>query len=740
MAETVGRAVYEVGVDHEGFDKELDQLGKRSQSRLKGIAKAGALALGGLLGGAALGAAVGLKNTTTGLIDAEKELRPMIQRSRFGAETLQALAEAAKRAGSEDGLEGIVDTSQELQLQLGELAMTGNARALPALEALGLEAAKLQAMEPEQAWRAVVSAIQEIPNVADRAIAAEEIFGGTSEKLAGIVNLTASEFASLEAEVQRTSDIWSGEALESAKTFDLELQHIRTDLGRGANALVVRMLPSLIEVAKWIRETGIPTWQELKAQAIQPITEFIETSVIPKMQEFWVNTLQPMAATLRDDVFPAVKELLDSGLRTLIEVLAELTPVFTSLWNDVLQPLATQVLDTLLPVLAELATIFRDDIWPLLRDYILPIFLDLIQNRLKLIKYVYDEFVRPALALLMEAFESLMPTLSELAENLFPILADIIETAVVPALELILDPLNKLTELFGGTKEKGDEVSGIFTDISDAIQPVIEWFRDDLIPVVKELAEFAWPLIVEVWEDSLKPTFEELVEFGRDVIIPLLRSMFEIFKWAWDQIDWIVVPLIKSIMLVIETVIEIAFAIVRTLLNVLAGDWEGAWQSIKDLVESFIELITGLFKVWGLDELFANIWKSIKTSFTTAFDFIENAFRGYVNIYIDLINSVIRALNTIDVDIPNWVPVFGGRNFGLDIPEVPRLADGGVVQEPTLAMIGEAGPEAVVPLDRLGGGIGGGIHITVEGDILAENFYDLVADAVNQANRRGVDF
>ena len=49
-------------------------------------------------------------------------------------------------------------------------------------------------MEPEAAWRRVVEEIQKIPNVADRATAAEEIFGGTSEKLAGIINLTSEEF------------------------------------------------------------------------------------------------------------------------------------------------------------------------------------------------------------------------------------------------------------------------------------------------------------------------------------------------------------------------------------------------------------------------------------------------------------------------------------------------------------------------------------------------------------------
>jgi hypothetical protein len=52
--------------------------------------------------------------------------------------------------------------------------------------------------------------------------------------------------------------------------------------------------------------------------------------------------------------------------------------------------------------------------------------------------------------------------------------------------------------------------------------------------------------------------------------------------------------------------------------------------------------------------------------------------------------------------VPNWVPGFGGNSF-----KIPFLADGGIVKSPTLAMIGEGGPEAVIPLSRMNTGGGG---------------------------------
>ena len=204
------------------------------------------------MGGAAI-AGFAVKSIKS-LLDTELALRPLIERSRFAAESLQTLAEVAVRAGSEDGLEAVVDTSQELQLQLGEVALAGNSRALPALKALGLSAQELQAMKPEAAWRAVVEEIQKIPNVADRAIAAEEIFGGSSEKLAGIVNLTNKEFEALEQSVSDTALIYSTEALDGARELDTAMQELKGDVGKLGAEFVVKLVPVLTSAITLFRE------------------------------------------------------------------------------------------------------------------------------------------------------------------------------------------------------------------------------------------------------------------------------------------------------------------------------------------------------------------------------------------------------------------------------------------------------------------------------------------------------
>ena len=98
-------------------------------------------------------------------------------------------------------------------------------------------------------------------------------------------------------------------------------------------------------------------------------------------------------------------------------------------------------------------------------------------------------------------------------------------------------------------------------------------------------------------------------------------------------------------------------------------------------------------------------------------------FAGMVNAAISAVNAIISAYNSIPLlpDIPKapTVPVPQlGKSASTPAPgrmSIPRLAEGGIVSSPTLALIGEAGPEAVVPLDRLQNG--GGITINVTGGL-----------------------
>jgi hypothetical protein len=130
-------------------------------------------------------------------------------------------------------------------------------------------------------------------------------------------------------------------------------------------------------------------------------------------------------------------------------------------------------------------------------------------------------------------------------------------------------------------------------------------------------------------------------------------------------------------------------------------------------------LKAGFMVWWGVVQF---VFNAVKTGFAeladlgkAIFDGIGGAFKGVINAVISAmekgLNFAIKGLNTIldgiDKAAGPWV------NFGT-IPDVklPRLAEGGITTGPTIAMIGEKGPEAVIPLDRLGS-MGGGMTLNV---------------------------
>jgi hypothetical protein len=164
----------------------------------------------------------------------------------------------------------------------------------------------------------------------------------------------------------------------------------------------------------------------------------------------------------------------------------------------------------------------------------------------------------------------------------------------------------------------------------------------------------------------------------------------------------------------------------------------GIFTALFDIGASFAEDV--IFGGGSLIDWFLSIPKTIKNGFVKGFKSVFNAVMGIYN----------KFARKMKFDIPNWVPVVGGKTFKL--PTVPMLAKGGVVNSPTLAMIGEDGPEAVVPLSRKnnpqGIGLGGGGGVTVNINVggvtdrtdkkqLAKEIGDLIRAEMARGGRSG---
>ena len=159
------------------------------------------------------------------------------------------------------------------------------------------------------------------------------------------------------------------------------------------------------------------------------------------------------------------------------------------------------------------------------------------------------------------------------------------------------------------------------------------------------------------------------------------------------------------------------------------------------VILGIVAFVAALVLLYNKFEVVRNVvdtvFSAIKTGVTSSLDFLTSYFTGVLNIYKGIFNAIAKLWNNsigkLSFSFPSWVPVFGGKGFS--VPNIPMLAEGGIVNSPTLAMIGERGPEAVVPLNQMGN-MGGGITVNVTGGLATSaEIGQAVVNAIRAYNR-----
>lgn len=254
----------------------------------------------------------------------------------------------------------------------------------------------------------------------------------------------------------------------------------------------------------------------------------------------------------------------------------------------------------------------------------------------------------------------------------------------------------------------------LINGLKDVVEGFGKFFKGVFTGDLKLAAEGAkqiWAGLKQAWNaivNSIKDAWNAFVEWLRSKN-PALANIFEtIGKLFGDQYEsW------KKILSGLITFIS----------GVFTGDWKKAWNGVLDVLKGIWNLIVGTIE-------------------------------GAINLVIDGINLLISALNKIQVNIPDWVPLLGGRTFGVNIPPVtrvslPRLASGAVIPPNSefLAVLGDqkSGTNIETPLATMvqafkqamaeTGGMGGR-NITVVMQVDKREFARAVYTANNDETQR----
>jgi hypothetical protein len=297
--------------------------------------------------------------------------------------------------------------------------------------------------------------------------------------------------------------------------------------------------------------------------------------------------------------------------------------------------------------------------------------------------------------------------------------------------------------------DEGKETVGSF--ILDAITPLVSGFVNKVIPAIQEVAAEIGPKLTPVFKTLgdyfttvLVPAFVTLYNFIKDYIVPILQvtlipiitalgkawiSIADALKDNADKLEPLRVAFFAFATFIRDTVAPIIGTFISGSISGIAG----VITALIDVVAGVTSAVsTGFTKIKGF---FTSVINYIDDTASSIMTPIVSAFKGAINTIIGLWNKLDFK---ITFSVPSWVPIIGGDSWtSPDIfPDIPYLAKGGIVTSPTLAMIGEAGPEAVIPLNKAGA-MGNTYNITVNGALDSEGTARTIVNLLNNSFYRG---
>lgn len=374
----------------------------------------------------------------------------------------------------------------------------------------------------------------------------------------------------------------------------------------------------------------------------------------------------------------------------------------------------------------------------------------------------------------VEGFLDIIVSVSNTLSGFFAVLGNIV---IPPALSI----LGTTFEIIGNVlKGIGEGFQYVWVE---ELQPALDQFAQAFQPIIDKIQSVMSAI------SQCTPLMETFKAIGQAVGI--------VVGAAFEAVADVIMVVVGAVMIAIDFFIEMGEWVGNVVLNIvdfftyMGRHSDEVWQGICDFIRKVFTPIGDFFKAVGksIADTFTGIWNGIKTGaqnawngiksvfstvasffqtiFTNAWTAVKNVFstggrifdgikEGIVSAFKTIVNAIIKGINKV-VSIPfnainnvlsgiRNIDILGAKPFSwigtINVPQIPLLARGGIVDGATIAMIGEQGREAVVPLEnntgwieqlakdiQEQGGTGEPIHVTINlGD---ETLVDKVIDGVN---------
>lgn len=361
--------------------------------------------------------------------------------------------------------------------------------------------------------------------------------------------------------------------------------------------------------------------------------------------------------------------------------------------------------------------------------------LDKIKEFFKPIADLWNAWVKPAFEGLMAVLKELWASIMESPiGDVLKVIGQIIGVVIVGAIAIFLTAITRLAALlkmfFDKWKKDWDKLGAwintakegfrLFGEDMKAVWTVVsEWFRTKIEEIKKFFSDLTQAIPI-LWEYAKNWVMQKMIE----LTINILKKIIEISN-KWQEFKSIIANVFQNIVdnarNKIQNVKDFFIGIYSTVVTVFNNIKSTIWNAISTVVDNIKNKIN-----------------TLKLGFETLGNSIVTAVKAPINNIIDKINSFLRTIRS--VKIPGIAP------NGIQVPNIPRLATGGVIESPTYALLGEAGREVVMPLEKNTGWInelanaignrGGSGNMNLVVKIGEDKIFEKAIDYINDKSMR----